>query len=175
MHSVPPLLPPLQVTTLEMKTNLLAAYVTAGLAAQLPELMRQLGIKPRDSFEIAFNRACGLAEAGDTEGAEAAVKAAYKQGETHCGLTNADDLAVSASWRCCMLVCVTPIPPLPIPALQQCTEGLPCMLWVMGLTYFALQGVHIFMPCTAYNALCSQTRRLCLHNIAVLQPARLTG
>jgi signal recognition particle subunit SRP72 len=49
----------LQVNSLELKTNLLAAYVSAGLSAQLPELMRQLGIKPRDSFEIAFNR-CGL-------------------------------------------------------------------------------------------------------------------
>jgi hypothetical protein len=48
----------LQVNSLELKTNLLAAYVSAGLSAQLPELMRQLGIKPRDSFEIAFNR-CG--------------------------------------------------------------------------------------------------------------------
>jgi signal recognition particle subunit SRP72 len=47
------------VSSLELKTNLLAAYVSAGLSAQLPELMRQLGIKPRDSFEIAFNR-CGL-------------------------------------------------------------------------------------------------------------------
>jgi hypothetical protein len=46
----------LQVSSLELKTNLLAAYVSAGLSAQLPELMRQLGIKPRDSFEIAFNR-----------------------------------------------------------------------------------------------------------------------
>jgi hypothetical protein len=49
----------LQVNNLELKTNLLAAYVSAGLSAQLPELMRQLGIKPRDSFEIAYNR-CGL-------------------------------------------------------------------------------------------------------------------
>lgn len=70
-----------QVSSLELKTNLLAAYVSAGRSAQLPELMRQLGMKPRDSFEIAFNRACGLAEVGDEEAAETAVKAAYKQGE----------------------------------------------------------------------------------------------
>jgi hypothetical protein len=43
--------------------------------------MSQLGIKPRDSFEIGYNRATGLAAAGDLEAAEAAVKAAYKQGE----------------------------------------------------------------------------------------------
>jgi hypothetical protein len=51
----------LQVSSLELKTNLLAAYVSAGLSAQLPELMRQLGIKPRDSFEIAFNRSAKAA------------------------------------------------------------------------------------------------------------------
>lgn len=70
-----------QVSTLEQKTNFLAAYVSAGLSAQLPQLMSQLGIKPRDSFEIGFNRATGLAAAGDLEAAETAVKAAYKQGE----------------------------------------------------------------------------------------------
>jgi hypothetical protein len=70
-----------QVSTLEQKTNFLAAYVSAGLSAQLPQLMSQLGVKPRDSFEIGFNRATGLAAAGDLEAAEAAVKAAYKLGE----------------------------------------------------------------------------------------------
>lgn len=72
---------PLQVSTLEQKTNFLAAYVSAGLSAQLPQLMSQLGIKPRDSFEVGFNRATGLAAAGELEAAETAVKAAYKQGE----------------------------------------------------------------------------------------------
>jgi hypothetical protein len=43
--------------------------------------MSQLGIKPRDSFEVGYNRATGLAAAGDMEAAETAVKAAYKQGE----------------------------------------------------------------------------------------------
>lgn len=69
------------MTTLEQKTNFVAAYVSAGLAAQLPQLMSQMGIKPRDSFEIGYNRATGLAAAGDLEAAEAAVKAAYKQGK----------------------------------------------------------------------------------------------
>jgi len=76
----PPTPTPSQVSSLEQKTNFLAAYVSAGLSAQLPALMIQLGIKARDSFEVGFNRATGLAAAGDTEAAEAAVKAAYKQG-----------------------------------------------------------------------------------------------
>jgi hypothetical protein len=71
----------LQVSSIEQKTNFLAAYVSAGLSAQLPQLMSQLGIKPRDSFEVGFNRATGLAAVGDMEAAETAVKAAYKQGE----------------------------------------------------------------------------------------------
>eukprot|EP00879_Flechtneria_rotunda_P032694 GHRR01035952.1.p1 GENE.GHRR01035952.1~~GHRR01035952.1.p1 ORF type:complete len:218 (+),score=97.89 GHRR01035952.1:638-1291(+) len=70
-----------QLSSTEHKTNLLAAYVAAGLAASLPDVMRQLGIKPRDSFEIAFNRAVGLAQQGELDAAETAVKAAYKQGE----------------------------------------------------------------------------------------------
>ncbi|KAF8057286.1 srp72 [Scenedesmus sp. PABB004] len=70
-----------QLSGMEQKTNLLAAYVSAGLSAQLPELMKALGVKPRDSFEIGFNRAVGLASLGELEAAETAVKAAYKQGE----------------------------------------------------------------------------------------------
>jgi hypothetical protein len=33
---------PTQVSTLEQKTNFVAAYVSAGLSAQLPQLMSQL-------------------------------------------------------------------------------------------------------------------------------------
>eukprot|EP00775_Hariotina_reticulata_P001463 gene1463-1805_t len=69
------------VASLEQKTNLLAAYVTAGLSSSLPDIINKLGIKPRDSFEIAYNRACGMVVNGETEAAETAVKAAYKQGE----------------------------------------------------------------------------------------------
>lgn len=82
------------MTTLEQKTNFVAAYVSAGLAASLPQLMSSLGVKPRDSFELGFNRATGLAAAGDLETAEAAVKAAYKQG------------ALLFNVRGCMNVCV---------------------------------------------------------------------
>lgn len=41
-----------------------------------------MGIKPRDRFEIGFNRATWLAAVGDMEAAETAVKAAYKQGKS---------------------------------------------------------------------------------------------
>jgi hypothetical protein len=64
-----------------------AAYVSAGLSASLPQLLSSLGAKPRDSFELGFNRATGLAALGDLPAAEAAVKAAYKQGESSVGLS----------------------------------------------------------------------------------------
>eukprot|EP00878_Enallax_costatus_P023322 GHUV01024796.1.p1 GENE.GHUV01024796.1~~GHUV01024796.1.p1 ORF type:complete len:527 (+),score=199.75 GHUV01024796.1:936-2516(+) len=43
--------------------------------------MSKLGVKPRDSYEVGYNRACALANVSDYEAAETAVKAAYKMGE----------------------------------------------------------------------------------------------
>lgn len=55
--------------SLELKTNILAAYVAAGLALELPDLMAALRLRPADSFEVAFNRACGtVAAAVDAAG-----------------------------------------------------------------------------------------------------------
>jgi hypothetical protein len=82
-----------QVSSLEQKTNLLAAYVTAGLSSSLPDIINKLGIKPRDSFEIAYNRACGMADTREFEAAETAVKAAYKQGK----------------WKQCTASCAVPV------------------------------------------------------------------
>lgn len=54
---------------MELKTNILAAYVAAGLALELPDLMAALRLRPADSFEVAFNRACGtVAAAVDAAG-----------------------------------------------------------------------------------------------------------
>ncbi|KAG2499929.1 hypothetical protein HYH03_002216 [Edaphochlamys debaryana] len=66
--------------SLELKTNVLAAYVAAGLAAELPDLMAALKVKPRDSFEVAFNRSCGLVEAGQLGAAEGELRMALKLG-----------------------------------------------------------------------------------------------
>ena len=67
--------------SLELKVNVLAAHVAAGNHAKLAELMASLKVTPKSSFEVAFNRACGLIEAGDLSGAEAALRVAIKQGE----------------------------------------------------------------------------------------------
>ena len=40
-----------------------------------------LQISPRDSFEIAFNAACGLLETGDLAGAEQQLQLATRVGE----------------------------------------------------------------------------------------------
>ncbi|KAI8463766.1 MAG: hypothetical protein J3K34DRAFT_526736 [Monoraphidium minutum] len=70
-----------KVDSLELKTNILAAYVAGGLSRQLPDLMGSLKVTPKSSFEVAFNRACGLVEGGDLGGAETALRVAVKQGE----------------------------------------------------------------------------------------------
>jgi hypothetical protein len=46
----------MQMTVMEVQTNMLAAYVAAGLAAQLPALMTTLKLAPKASFEVAYNR-----------------------------------------------------------------------------------------------------------------------
>ncbi|KAG2448342.1 hypothetical protein HYH02_006924 [Chlamydomonas schloesseri] len=66
--------------SLELKTNVLAAYVAAGLSAELPDLMAALKVKPRDSFEVAFNRSCGLVEVGQLGTAEGELRMALKMG-----------------------------------------------------------------------------------------------
>jgi signal recognition particle subunit SRP72 len=55
--------------------------VAGGLAAQLPDLMNTLKVTPKSSFELAFNRACGMVEEGDWGAAETALRMAIKQGE----------------------------------------------------------------------------------------------
>uniref|UniRef100_A0A7S0RTI0 Signal recognition particle subunit SRP72 n=1 Tax=Chlamydomonas leiostraca TaxID=1034604 RepID=A0A7S0RTI0_9CHLO len=67
-------------SSVELRTNVLAAYVAAGLARELPGLMTAMKLTARDSFEVAFNKACGLVESGEWGAAEAELKAALKLG-----------------------------------------------------------------------------------------------
>ncbi|GBF97135.1 signal recognition particle subunit [Raphidocelis subcapitata] len=67
--------------SLELKTNAIAAYVAGGLSSRVPGLMASLKVTPKASFEVAFNRACGLVAEGDLAGAETALRVALKQGE----------------------------------------------------------------------------------------------
>lgn len=59
---------------------MLAAYVAAGLAGELPQLTSSLKINAKSSFEIGFNMACGRVEQGLVDKAEADLRQALKQG-----------------------------------------------------------------------------------------------
>eukprot|EP00897_Mesotaenium_endlicherianum_P002184 jgi/Mesen1/1994/ME000147S01088 len=46
----------------EVKTNQIAAYVSAGRAREVAALLPALRVAPRDSFDVAYNVACALVE-----------------------------------------------------------------------------------------------------------------
>ncbi|KAJ9504743.1 hypothetical protein QJQ45_024692, partial [Haematococcus lacustris] len=66
--------------SLELRTNVLAAYVAAGLSQELEELMAAMKVTAKDSFEIGYNKACGLAECGRLSEAETELRRALKLG-----------------------------------------------------------------------------------------------
>lgn len=70
-----------QADSVELKTNVLAAYVAAGLTGELPELAASMKVSAKASFEVAFNLACGRVESGGLDKAEAELRQALKQGE----------------------------------------------------------------------------------------------
>ncbi len=59
-----------QVANMELQTNVLAAYVAGSRAGEIPAAMASMRIPPSDSFEVAFNRACGLLQQRDYAAAE---------------------------------------------------------------------------------------------------------
>ncbi|CAL8460581.1 g110 [Coccomyxa elongata] len=69
-----------KVSSLELRTNVLAAYVSGGRAHELPAVMEAMKISSKDSFEIAFNTACGLVAAGDFNDAQRELEHASRLG-----------------------------------------------------------------------------------------------
>jgi signal recognition particle subunit SRP72 len=67
--------------TLELRTNVLAAYVESGRAGEIPELMTAMKINGGESHEIAFNKACGLIAAGAVREAEEQLLLAQRIGQ----------------------------------------------------------------------------------------------
>ncbi|KAL4446353.1 hypothetical protein ABPG77_003160 [Micractinium sp. CCAP 211/92] len=67
--------------TREVQTNVLAAYVAGGRAGEVPAVMEAMKISPKDSFEVAFNAACGLIEGGKLGEAEEQLQLAVRVGE----------------------------------------------------------------------------------------------
>lgn len=54
----------------DVKTNIVAAYVAGGRAAEVSSLMDALKVAPRSGFELAHNAACALIEKGEYAQAE---------------------------------------------------------------------------------------------------------
>ncbi|KAL4423713.1 hypothetical protein ABPG75_001014 [Micractinium tetrahymenae] len=65
----------------EVQTNVLAAYVAGGRAGEVPAVMEAMKISSKDSFEVAFNAACGLIETGKLKEAEQQLQLAVRVGE----------------------------------------------------------------------------------------------
>mmetsp|Transcript_13495 Transcript_13495/g.18500 ORF Transcript_13495/g.18500 Transcript_13495/m.18500 type:complete len:680 (-) Transcript_13495:341-2380(-) len=61
-------------------TNVLAAYVAAGRAKDVPAIMRAMQMNAADGFEIAYNSATALAELGDLHAAEQQLNLAQRVG-----------------------------------------------------------------------------------------------
>ena len=57
--------------SLEVKTNMISAYVMGGRSGEVKALMeQQMRVRPRDAYELAYNAACALIELKDYAGAE---------------------------------------------------------------------------------------------------------
>lgn len=69
-----------QVDSLELKTNVLAAYVAGGLTKEMSSLMSSMRITADKSFEIAYNHACALVHEGQWAAAETELRKAIKKG-----------------------------------------------------------------------------------------------
>eukprot|EP00899_Mesostigma_viride_P008537 jgi/Mesvir1/17685/Mv07865-RA.1 len=66
--------------SLEIKTNVLAAYVAGGRSHEVPAVMQAMKAQPSDSFEMAFNAACAAIERGELASAEAMLLAGQRVG-----------------------------------------------------------------------------------------------
>lgn len=51
-----------KIDSLDLKTNIVAALISAGRASEVQRMMDVLKVKPSSSFEMAYNTACSLIE-----------------------------------------------------------------------------------------------------------------
>ena len=70
----------LQVPPQEVATNLVAAFVADGRAAEVPALLAAMKLAGGGSFELAFNRACGQLAEGNLGAAEEQLQLAMRIG-----------------------------------------------------------------------------------------------
>lgn len=65
----------------QLATNVAAAYIAAGAASELPAVLGAMRVKTSESYELAFNAACGLIEQNSLQEAEAELQVARRTGE----------------------------------------------------------------------------------------------
>lgn len=65
----------------DVKTNIVAAYVAGGRAAEVPSLMETLKVQPRTGFELAYNAACAVIDKEDYAKAEELLQLAHRIGQ----------------------------------------------------------------------------------------------
>lgn len=73
----------MQVETLELRTNVIAAYVCGGHADKVPDIASAMQISPSDSSDIGFNMACALLQLGSFTEAEELLQLALRAGASH--------------------------------------------------------------------------------------------
>ncbi len=73
----------IQVSTSELHTNVLAAYISGKRGSEVPAVMEAMKITAKDSPDVAFNKACSLMESQDYEAAESELLLAQRLGK-HC-------------------------------------------------------------------------------------------
>lgn len=65
----------------ELKTNLIASYISGGRSSEVSSLMESLKVSPRSSFELAYNAACALIEERSYPKAEELLLLARRLGQ----------------------------------------------------------------------------------------------
>lgn len=69
-----------QVDSMEVKANMLAAFVAGNRASDIPDVSKSYGVSASDGFEISYNQACGLVDAGDHKNAKEQLELALREG-----------------------------------------------------------------------------------------------
>ena len=69
-----------QLGALEARANLVAAYIAAGRATDVPALMSTLDLAGDDSFEVAYNAGCASLAQGRLRDARQQLQLAMRMG-----------------------------------------------------------------------------------------------
>mmetsp|Transcript_5293 Transcript_5293/g.15184 ORF Transcript_5293/g.15184 Transcript_5293/m.15184 type:complete len:701 (-) Transcript_5293:233-2335(-) len=69
-----------KVESLELRTNVIAAYVCGGKAEQVPDVAKNMRIAAGDGSDVGFNMACALLQLGSFADAEQQLQLALRSG-----------------------------------------------------------------------------------------------